>query len=415
MEWPRGGVNSIPLTCPRTSNDELVISDIVIDKRAVFDWISFTFDDLDTEYFFDIQSRMRSDINIQKKNDTIINTILQLLGSDKSDWKQHAIEDCSINGFKYVIVIGESIMINLYGPKSSRGRPITQLLMRGDGCREFVEYQNGDWVKLFSYLNSLHGQYKRIDLAIDDFCASEIDIYDLEKFARNGYWTGDFQCMKIISDVSFRGGTFSKGFSMTFGSDGSTQLQIYDKNLERKSKNAETFCASKWYRYEMRLVDDKAMRCISEFLNSMSNDGKGESFMLFASSMLSSLIEFKEKPEGNDDRIRRWPILSAWSAFLGSIKNIKLRGQKNTELTLDRKLKWYNRSIATTNALFYLADPDTYLQGHLHELGKACFLLSASQICAVNKKRNELGLASITAEEISDIGKKQVLFPVAKL
>jgi DNA relaxase NicK len=119
------------------------------------------------------------------------------------------------------------------------------------------------------FLTKRNVKFKRVDLAIDHFTASEVDIYDLEKCAKNKYWSGSFQSLKVISDMSFRGGIFSRGFSLTFGSEGSTQLQIYDKNLERRSKNEETFNTDKWYRYEMRLVDDKADNCVAEYLKIM--------------------------------------------------------------------------------------------------------------------------------------------------
>lgn len=131
----RGGCNSIPPSCPESSS-ELYISEVKLDKRVLFDWVSFTFDDLDGSYFSDPLASVgntKRDRARRHRNDGIMNKLLSLLGCEDANWRNFELEKCSINGFKYSIVIGESILINIDGPKSSRGRPVTQLLMRGEG------------------------------------------------------------------------------------------------------------------------------------------------------------------------------------------------------------------------------------------------------------------------------------------
>lgn len=199
--------------------------------------------------------------------------------------------------------------------------------------------------------------------------------------------------------MSFRGGIFSRGFSMTFGSEGSTQLQINDKNLERRSKNGETFSTDKWYRYEMRLVDDKADNCVAEYLKIMKLiDEDQYALAKFATGILASLIEFKEEPSGEDDRVRRWPILDAWRNFLGACEKIDIRNHSKVEKTLDRKMKWNKRSISSTNAQFYLANPEEYLTSHLSSIGIACQSLTSAQIAAVNKKKSIGRIADVKQE-----------------
>jgi len=55
-----------------------------------------------------------------------IKLFINHLGCLEKDWRNLEIRPYAMNGFRYSIVIGESIMKNLGGPKSSRGRSATQ-------------------------------------------------------------------------------------------------------------------------------------------------------------------------------------------------------------------------------------------------------------------------------------------------
>jgi len=264
-----GGYNSIPLTCPKAESNKVFIADVELDKRVLFDWISFTFDDLNFEAIINKQLTNNLSIKNFNINVRILNKILKALGDKEYDF-DFEVKSPGLNGFKYMHYVGEHIILNFSGPKTYRYKKTSQLLMRGEACREFIEHQNGSWVNLFIALSDLHGSFKRVDIAIDDFQAKEINIYDLKELAEKGHWTGSFQSLKIINDISYRGGIRSKGFSMTFGSPGSNQLQIYDKNLERFSRKKENFNTKYWYRYEMRLVNEKATNSIREYLRCMA-------------------------------------------------------------------------------------------------------------------------------------------------
>lgn len=401
-----GGVNSIPLTCPK-EEDLQVIDDVKLDKRILFDWISFTFDDLDIEAVLS-----RSSFALKKKpgfgvHVKMLNNLLHVLGSEEYNYEME-FKSPGLNNFKYILYIGEHIIINFHGPKSYRGRRTTQLLMRGEGCREFIEYQNGSWVELFKVLGNFNGSFKRVDIAIDDFTANDIDIYDLQKYAEAGHWTGSFQSLKIINDISFRGGIRSKGFSLTFGSSGSNQLQIYDKNLERFSKRKESLDTKVWYRYEMRLVNERANKSIREYMRAFAYDTSSiSSFLEFGSSLLGELIMFKKEPIGNDSRVRRWEPLVQWVSFLGSVKKITLVPNTQLEKTIDIKKKWYKRSIASTNAEIYLSNEDEYIDYQLAILERGLTKMDSKKISMINKKRVENGKLPIS---VSDARKNLVSY-----
>jgi hypothetical protein len=404
-----GGVNSIPLTCPKEENIQ-VIEDIKLDKRILFDWISFTFDDLDIEAVLS-----RSSYNIKKKigyklNLDILNNLLRVLGSKEYSF-DFEIKQPGLNNFKYMLYIGEHIIINFHGPKSYRGKRTTQLLMRGEACREFIEYQNGSWVELFKFLGSLNGSFKRVDIAIDDFTANDIDIYDLQVYAEAGHWTGSFQSLKIINDISFRGGIRSKGYSLTFGSPGSNQLQIYDKNLERFSKRKESLDTKVWYRYEMRLVNDRANNAIREYMRAMAyNTSNISSFLEFGSSLLAELIMFKREPKGNDSRVRRWKPLDEWLSFLGAIKNISVIPQTKIEKTIDLKKKWYKKSISGTNAEIFLSNEKEYFAYQKIILNEGMKKIDQKKLNMINKKRISHSLIPISQEDLKTYKFKNYLF-----
>jgi DNA relaxase NicK len=226
-------------------------------------------------------------------------------------------------------------------------------------------------------VGDFNGSFKRVDIAIDDFTANDIDIYDLQDFAEKGHWTGSFQSLKIINDISFRGGIRSKGYSLTFGSPGSNQLQIYDKNLERFSKRKESLDTKVWYRYETRLVNDRANNAIREYMRAFAYDTSGiSSFLEFGSSLLGELIMFKKEPLGNDTQI---------------------------EKTIDIKKKWYKRSIASTNAEIYLSNEEEFLTYMYSILNTGVKKIDSKKLNIINKKRIENRLEILNVSDIKNL------------
>jgi len=397
-ERTSGGVNNIPLTRPESTYKDNLTSEVKLEKRVLFDWISFTFDDLDFAPLADMDLYVTKTAKYIQSQSELLNDLIRVLG-EASTWDALELKPGIINNFKYSIVIGESIIINLHGPKSFRGRRVSQLLMRGEGCSEFIEYQRGSWYNLFGFLCKLNGQFRRVDLSIDDFSGKEVDIYYLEKLARDGHWTGSFQSCKIISDISYRGGIRSKGYSLTFGSAGSIQLQIYDKLLEMWEKTKKSIETKVWYRYEMRLVGTKANEVIRQYML-LCRFGFNETFMSFALSILNSLISFKSKPKSNDSRVRRWPVDENWSSFIESRFHMNVIKGHPRKLTIDEKKIWYDKSIVTTNAQFYLTDPNQYYATHLHQLMRGIRNITSEQLVAVNKKRIENGFSKLVLDEV---------------
>lgn len=417
----RGGSNT-----PSTSQSDdsyyafgIIEPTIDFDKMAVFDWFSYTFDNLNYQQQFDrMHNRMVYDIPPDVENNKIMTSLFALLGVF-SDWQKHPREDKAVNGYSFSYTIGEHIKINFAGPKSGRQRPTTQILMSGAACREFKEYQNGSWEALFEYcLQFLHGRCTRVDLAIDDFTANEIEIRDLYKMVKGRHFQTNFRSATFIDKINFdQDNVFNDGFSITFGAPGCTQLQIYDKKLERKAKGEPTFDKPKWYRYEMRFVDDRADGVITQYLLSKKNDlealGK-ENFFQFAAKCLNAMIEFKD-PEDDQvrkkDRYQRDPW-QPWVQFIGEIEKIKLDINRKVEKTIKRKKDWYDRSIHGVNASFFLS-ADTPIQFFVEIIANVAHGLEEfdeKKLIPVNKFRQENKLPELTLEEA-----KQMIYSVRQL
>ncbi|MBI9008445.1 MAG: replication initiation factor domain-containing protein [Tenericutes bacterium] len=395
---PAGGCNNIPPTGQvnvSQTNLNCLISEVELDKRILFDWLSYTFDDFDG---FDIFS---GNTKLDGNSSFVLKELLRLLGSETLDWSKCNLEEKAFNGYKFSLIIGESIYINFCGPRSSRNKKTTQLLMRGEGCREFIEYQNGNWYDLFHFLiTKTFGHFKRIDLAIDDFQGKELDIYDLEEPARNKLWVGSFRSLHIIHSIDFTSESpRSKGYSLTFGSEKSTQLQIYDKNLERAAKKKETFSTNTWYRYEMRLKESKADNLVLEYLKVINCKDDKFALAKLSSGILRGLLEFKDKTDVKS-RVKNRKIMKGWEIFLESSKKIDLKSHYKIERTIEQKKKWYKESMTKLDSKFFLSNPKEYIFKHMDNIYKVIHKLNEQDIKAINKQRIVEGLKPICKKDI---------------
>ena len=67
-------------------------------------------------------------------------------------------------------MLGEYIILRLDGPMNANYQRTCHLEMKGDACRDF-ETRNKDknWINLILFMAQLNANFKRIDIAIDDF------------------------------------------------------------------------------------------------------------------------------------------------------------------------------------------------------------------------------------------------------
>ncbi|MCK9224836.1 MAG: replication initiation factor domain-containing protein [Candidatus Muirbacterium halophilum] len=427
MVLTAGGGSNTPLP---TTFKEFTIENI-LDKRWVIDWISYTFSDVEyVENKYGIEENGLSsmievlEIAETDKNDYILNSILSIMNVGKK-WKAINIIDKAVNGYKFSWNIGEFIRINFAGPKMANGKPSTQILFSGQACREFESDFNASFYELFKFLKKEHkklgflfdkkgnhlidcngelmsyrfnGSFKRVDGAIDDFTGKELNIYDLESYATNYHWTGPYRSINLIHSTKIEHGIIqSKGYSLTFGSPGSSQLQIYDKKLEQIQKGESFIGSNTWYRYEMRFVDRKADAFIDEYIKAYEQNTLGE----LAFSVLKSQIRFLN-PNFNDSRKCRWKTLPEWDNFLNHVQAINLKLADKPVRTIDTKLIWFDHSMVTTMTqlfLIYRNSPNQFTEEMERYIKKGSLKLTPEHLSALNKYLKDNGQPIITDEE----------------
>ncbi|MFA6777974.1 MAG: replication initiation factor domain-containing protein [Bacilli bacterium] len=382
-----GGVGNTPLT---TKNS--------IKKRTLWDWISVTVDWLD----------LGDGVSGVILGTPDFKELLKLLGGGKM---LPLTRDVGLNGYRFGYVYGENTRFNFGGLHTMSNEKYTvNLVMSGQACREFDIVNNGSFYDLLSFLYKKSGTvFNRMDLAIDDFTGEEVNIYDLADFVRNGHYVSPLSKFQIIEGgrkVSSKNDlTVSDGFSITLGSKGRTQLQIYDKQLERRANAQHDLDTEVWFRYEMRLYKDKAKESVEKFISSYENDD-GQSFLLLASGILKGL--FQPKIVGNNrtnfTETKTWePYLN----FLGEVRSIDLKSKPNYESTIERKASWYNRSIISSNAELLLAFDDAdfklFFKSGIYE---ALYNLDDKKLSKVNNYRTTKGLKALTWEDVENEKKK---------
>lgn len=318
-------------------------------KRVIIDWLSFT----------------TSEIPIQQFGNIFQNQFVQdLLKIFKKNPDECSITTQAVNGYQQCLNIGENIKLMFASPyiKDNTGREISQLLMSGQACREFEININGDWYDLLNYLDG-KGNFTRIDIAIDDFEAKEINIYDLEEMIlKKKYYRSCFRKRKIEAESNYATEDLdneitSGSYSLRLGTKGSNNLLIYDKYLERKSVNQLDYEVNLWYRYEMRIVNPKANLVVKEYLLDII---VGEyNFMKLACSILVEYLDLL-KPNLNDSNKSRWKRLPAWNKFLGEVRKIDLRARMKYTPTIETLTKWSDKSLSKVAAQLYLTQGTQY-------------------------------------------------------
>lgn len=404
-----GGSNNIPRSEPKTPFDFIQDNyDPGCDKEICFDWISFTFTDISYTNIYDSKIGLGNILH-DEVNDVVMHKILDLMDEPGCPWRTKELHPFGHNGYKYGIIVGEFIQINFQGPPSN-GRPTTQILMKGEGCNEFIENRNGKWYDFFYYLrNELHGHFRRVDVAIDDYTGKECNIYELESYALNLQFTGQFRIAKVVHKVKKKGNSkLNLGYSITYGAPSSTQLQQYDKNLERKSKKQRTRDTEVWYRHEMRIVGEKADNVIDVFLASqmVSDDPSIQQyipefdFVKFAFGLLANMIMFKAE-EGSDLRhLYREDNLPMWLDFLGNYQNVDIHTNGQRKHTWNQKKIWNERSMSGQQAMFIaVLGYDDYVKDQLFHIGVAMTKLTDVQKEVINKK-----LESEGRRRLDDVG-----------
>jgi phage replication initiation protein len=362
-------------------------------KRVLIDWLSVSFDFV--EVHWDGHKTYQLDFYSSK-----LRELLAFFDFHKS--LAELSRSRGLNGYAESYYIGEHIRINYGGEhtKNSNGKYSINLLLSGQACREFERYMLGNWTDLLKFLLSNKASIKRLDIALDDFAANEIDIYDIEPFVKNNHFVSPSRTVEVIyrKVKSTENSYNSDSYSITFGSKGSNQLQIYDKKLEQYQKGIPTE-HNIWYRYELRMYDDKAQSFAELYITSIESNNSQE-FMELYQGLLFQYLDLKIV-KNNSTNLRMCKTYEPWLNFLDSVKKIKLNAQTKEETTMIKKKLWYQKSYHKFEAsMFSYLEPSDWQTFHYENILKGLEAFDEKTLAIVNNGRITLGFKPLTMFDI---------------
>ncbi len=364
-------------------------------KRCLIDWISFT-----TSKFLIKKEYLAENYTILESPELM--EFLAVFGLNEIP----PIQLNGKNGYKNMLLIGEHIQVLFGSPfiKDNSGNYVSQILMSGQACREFENHYDVGWQKLLSILSSI-GQFKRVDIAIDDFDGKEISIYEIEKLMREGFYVSRFNYRNFnISERVSGEEVYSDGFTITLGKRPGNQLCIYDKRKERDSKREYDLPTDIWYRYEMRITDERADQLVREYLLGL-NDNDSKTFMNIACQILVDFLDLKDNTNLVKNK-SRLPRHHKWQKFLGSVEKINLKIKHKIDPTIKSQQKWFNQSISQMLACFYLADEhyDKFqVENISYGLSKMYLDRNYKKLAIVNNYRSSVGLKPLTLGDVQEL------------
>lgn len=288
-------------------------------KEILIDYLSLTFPLM----------VLAGDNEEEIKNEVII-MLRDYLGLDQCEVEESGY---SVNGFQEQYTLSKHIILRLCGPRNSLGFKTCQLELRGEGCREFERLSNGKtWHDFLTFLETLNPNYKRFDIAIDDFDGEDVNLkYLVHKFD-NKYYTSVFKSpYKLISSLN-------KGDSITFGSTTSgTQLCIYDKKLEQSSKG-KIVNKNYWTRYEIRFRQENAHAMIQSLIYDYEDPSQeiyGMNLKTFAYQHLYRILDIKNDNNYNLEHQKKAPTDEHWKNFLNNVEKGEFKKAEPRDLKLD--------------------------------------------------------------------------------
>ena len=223
------------------------------------------------------------------------------------------------------------------------------LYLTGRACREleiYLQAQKRDWMEFFAACLTVGGKFTRLDIAIDD----RKTYFDIEKLNKK------IQANELISKFRKRSyldsGLISgerAGRTINFGSRESNVFAVfYEKNYEQAEKyNLSVEELGKWNRYEIRLRQEVATRCVEKLVDNQNIE-------YVAKSILNHYLRFVVKNPTEQQR-DRWPMWKPWERFIADSERLKL-SMSPAPRTLEQKQKWIEDYVAPTLKMLRKAD-----------------------------------------------------------
>ena len=193
-------------------------------------------------------------------------------------------------------------------PKQKGSSDLHDYIFTGVGCSDLAEKIGGKWLDLFKYLKDFGVNFRRIDIALDDFNnPALIDFPRIERKLQRKEFRSSKRQYNILRDVSTSGEL--AGESVYLGSRGGSNhslLRIYQKYLQMVGKHEESqmpleaLKSGSWIRWELEITKDKANAMIDLILR---NQSISKAIIRYCVMLWSLLIRLKQN-RGRFKRIK---------------------------------------------------------------------------------------------------------------
>lgn len=227
----------------------------------------------------------------------------------------------------------------------------------GQGCRKIDELlsllrvqnpENGCcyWYELLKVFRTNGAKFTRIDTAIDDFSETFTVPYIFMKLLK-GEVTSRFRGWQPYGNFDMDGDP-KEGLTIYWGSEESRlQAVMYEKG---KQLGLENF---KWTRTELKFRHERAENFVDTVLMQYDNDVQMD-LGYICGGILRNMIQFRDKPDNNDQNKRRWPVSPFWDEFLGNVEPLKIAASM-PDRSIERMKHWMNGQVSKTVAILYHA------------------------------------------------------------
>ncbi|MBA3925528.1 replication initiation factor domain-containing protein [Listeria rustica] len=214
-----------------------------------------------------------------------------------------------------------------------------QLMMTGEGCRQFekfLELQNRTWFDFVTTAINTEAHFTRIDLAIDDR-KTYFKIGRLIDMSKKGLCQTRLRTAKRHDSFELSDGT-TRGDTIDFGSRQSEFfMTFYEKNYEQASKFGMEKLEElgKWNRYELKFRQDMASQVAYKLVAIRD-------VMDVALPILNHKLRFIEAK--TNEKKANCPTWKPWEYFMSDVSKIKLK-MEPVEKNFPRFYGWMATSV----------------------------------------------------------------------
>ena len=206
-----------------------------------------------------------------------------------------------------------------------------------------VEDFNASFMRMLFETVLKHGQFSRVDIALDDFYAKFYTVLDIVDMFNSGRVISKWKSWKHVyetknSDNSLLGNTVYCGSRQS-----DIYLRIYDKQLEQSKGNDKIEIP--WVRWELEFKGERVNELADKFVAMDSLSGV----------FLGVLNNYFRIIDLDDSNKSRCSTNEKWLSFIGEIERLTLYVSK-PERTISEKKDWLNKCVAPTLSACFIAD-----------------------------------------------------------